>query len=99
MRFGSLQKHLEEIRNQKLVSAIERMVGKEFPEADRRIFTHGPEEIDLVNSGLEETMIRAYRAMREMHLNRAPQESMRVAAFMIAIEKIATSYEQMGIFP
>jgi glutamate dehydrogenase (NAD(P)+) len=99
MRFGSLQKHLEEIRNQRLVGAIERMVGKEMPEADKRIFTHGPEELDLVNSGLEESMIRAYRAMREMHLTRAPQESMRVAAFMIAIEKVATSYEQMGIFP
>jgi hypothetical protein len=37
--------------------------------------------------------------MREMHLSRAPQESMRVAAFMIAIEKVATTYEQLGIFP
>jgi glutamate dehydrogenase (NAD(P)+) len=99
MRFGSLQKHLEEIRNQRLVGAIERMVGKEMPEADKRIFTHGPEELDLVNSGLEETMIRAYRALREMHLSRAPEESMRVAAFMIAIEKVATTYEQLGIFP
>jgi len=99
MRFGSLQKHLEEFRNQKLVSAIERMVGKEMPEAEKRIFTRGPEELDLVNSGLEETMIRAYRAIREMHLSRAPEESMRVAAFMIAIEKVATTYEQLGIFP
>jgi glutamate dehydrogenase (NAD(P)+) len=99
MRFGSLQKHLEEIRNQRLVSAMERITGKEIPEADKRIFTHGPEEVDLVNSGLEEIMIRAYRSMREMHLTRAPQESMRVAAFMIAIEKVATSYEQLGIFP
>ena len=36
MRFGRLQKHLEEIRNQKLVSAIERMIGKEIPEAEKR---------------------------------------------------------------
>ena len=99
MRFGSLQKHLEEIRNQKLVGAIERMVGKDMPDADRKFFTHGPEEIDLVNSGLEETMIRAYRAIREMHITRAPQESLRVAAFMIAIEKVAVTYELLGIFP
>jgi len=70
-----------------------------MPEAEKRIFTRGPEELDLVNSGLEETMIRAYRAIREMHLSRAPEESMRVAAFMIAIEKVATTYEQLGIFP
>lgn len=99
MRFGSLEKHLEEVRNQKLVSSIERIVGKEIPETDKKFITHGPEEIDLVNSGLEETMTRAYRAMREMHLTRAPKESMRVAAFMMAIEKVATAYEQLGIFP
>jgi glutamate dehydrogenase (NAD(P)+) len=99
MRFGSLQKHLEEIRNQRLVGAIGRMVGKDMPEVDRKFFTHGPEEIDLVNSGLEETMIRAYRAIREMHLTRAPQESLRIAAFMIAIEKVAITYELLGIFP
>jgi glutamate dehydrogenase (NAD(P)+) len=99
MHFGSLQKHLEEIRNQRLASSIERMVGKDMPDTDRKFITHGPEEIDLVNSGLEETMIRAYRAIREMHLTRAPQESLRVAAFMIAIEKVAVSYELLGIFP
>ena len=99
MRFGALQKHLDEIRSQKLMNAIERMTGKEIPENDKKFFSHGPEEIDLVNSGLEEVMIRAYRTMREMHLTRVPQESMRVAAFMIAIERVATTYEQLGIFP
>src|SRR5689334_14733442 len=99
MRFGRLQKHLDEIRSQKLISAIERMTGQQIPDADKRFFAHGPEEIDLVNSGLEETMIRAYRTMRETHHTRVPQESMRVAAFMIAIERVATTYEQLGIFP
>jgi glutamate dehydrogenase (NAD(P)+) len=99
MRFGRLQKHLEEIRNQKLVGSIERLMGKQIPEADKRFLTHGPEEIDLVNSGLEETMVSAYREIREIHLTKAPKESMRVAAFIIAIEKVATTYEQLGIFP
>lgn len=99
MRFGRLQKNLEEIRNQKLVSSIENMIGKQFSPADRKFLTRGPEEIDLVNSGLAETMVRAYGEIRNVHLTRAPQESMRVAAFMIAIERIATTYEQLGIFP
>jgi glutamate dehydrogenase (NAD(P)+) len=99
MRFGRLQKHLDEIRNQKLVSSIESLIGKEFTPADRKILAHGPDEIDLVNSGLEETMVHAYREVRNVHLTRAPKESMRVAAFMIAIEKVATTYEQLGIFP
>jgi glutamate dehydrogenase (NAD(P)+) len=99
MRFGRLQKHLEEIRNQKLVAAIENLIGKQFSAADRNFLAHGPDEIDLVNSGLEETMVHAYREIRNVHLTRAPNDSMRVAAFMIAIERVATTYEQLGIFP
>ena len=99
MRFGRLQKHLEEIRNQKLVGSIERLIGKEIPAKDKQFLVRGPEELDLVNSGLEETMVHAYREIREMHLSKAPKESMRTAAFIIAIEKVATAYEQLGIFP
>jgi glutamate dehydrogenase (NAD(P)+) len=99
MRFGRLQKHLEEIRNQKLVAAIESLIGKQFSAADRNFLAHGPDEIDLVNSGLEETMVHAYREMRNVHISQVPNEGMRVAAFMIAIERVATTYEQLGIFP
>jgi glutamate dehydrogenase (NAD(P)+) len=99
MRFGRLQSHLEEIRNQKLVGAIEKLIGKEIPQSEKRFLVRGPAEIDLVNSGLEETMIHAYRAVREVHRTRVPNESMRVAAFLVAIEKVATTYEHLGIFP
>jgi glutamate dehydrogenase (NAD(P)+) len=99
MRFGRLQKHLEEIKNQRLVAAIEGLMGKQIPSPDKQFLVRGPEEIDLVNSGLEETMVTAYREMREVHLSKAPEESMRTAAFMIAIGKVAQTYEQLGIFP
>ena len=99
MRFGRLQKHLDEMRSQKLVGAIERLTGKEIPEADRRIVSKGPDELDLVNSGLEESMVNAYREIRETHFRLAPNESMRVAAFIIAIQRVSTTYEQLGIFP
>src|SRR5213593_549233 len=99
MRFGRLQKHLEEIKNQKLVSTIETMIGKPVPDADKKYLVRGPEEIDLVNSGLEETMVTAYRTIREVHHTRTPKESMRTAAFIIAIKKVALAYEQLGIFP
>jgi glutamate dehydrogenase (NAD(P)+) len=99
MRFGRLQKHLEEIRGQKLVSTIEQLIGKEIPAKDKKFLAHGPDELDLVNSGLEETMVHAYRHIHEVHQSKAPKESMRTAAFIIAIDRIATAYEQMGIFP
>jgi glutamate dehydrogenase (NAD(P)+) len=99
MRFGRLQKHLEEIKNQKLVGTIEKMIGKPVPEEDKKYLVRGPEEIDLVNSGLEETMVSAYREIREVHHSRVAKESMRTAAFIIAIKKVALTYEQLGIFP
>ncbi len=99
MRFGRLQKHLEEIRNQKLVASIETSMGKQLAEVDKKFLTRGPDELDLVNSGLEETMVSAYREIRNVHLTRAPNESMRTAAFIIAIEKVAKTYEHLGIFP
>ncbi len=99
MRFGRLQKHLEEIKNQKLVGAIERLIGKELDREDKNFLVRGPEEIDLVNSGLEETMVSAYQHIRDVHYLKAPTDSMRVAAFIIAIQKVALAYEQLGIFP
>ena len=99
MRFGRLQKHLDEIKNQKLVNTIEKMIGKSVPEVDKKFLVRGPEEIDLVNSGLEETMVTSYRQIREVHHSRVPKESMRTAAFIIAIKKVALTYEQLGIFP
>jgi glutamate dehydrogenase (NAD(P)+) len=99
MRFGRLQKHLEEIKNQKLVDTIERMIGKKMPEQEKKFLVRGPEEIDLVRSGLEETMVSAYQDIRETHHSRVPRESMRTAAFIIAIQKVALAYEQLGIFP
>ena len=75
------------------------MIGKPVPEVDKKFLVRGPEEIDLVNSGLEETMVTAYREIREVHHSRVPKESMRTAAFIIAIRRVALTYEQLGIFP
>ena len=99
MPFGRLQKRLEEIRNQKLVESIEPLVGKQFPDKDKQSLAHGPGEIDLVNSGLEETMASGYREFLEIHNTQAPREGMRTAAHITAIRKIAESYELLGVFP
>jgi glutamate dehydrogenase (NAD(P)+) len=82
-----------------MVASIESSIGKSIAEADKKFLTRGPDELDLVNSGLEETMVSAYREIRNVHLTKAPKESMRTAAFIIAIEKVAKTYEHLGIFP
>ena len=57
------------------------------------------DELAIVNSGLEDTMIVAYQEIREM-LRRQPQMGdLRTAAFVMAINKVAIVYEELGIFP
>jgi glutamate dehydrogenase (NAD(P)+) len=78
---------------------VEGVTGRRFtPEEIERV-THGASEEDLVNSGLEETMIGAYHPIREVWKQRGGKESMRTAALIVAIDKVAVSYEQLGIFP
>ena len=60
---------------------------------------HGPDEADLVNSGLEDTMIVAYNQIRETQKQNSEEVDLRTASFINAINKIATSYMELGIFP
>lgn len=99
MRYGRLEKRLEEYENQAWVDATETLVGKRFTTAIRRGLTRGASEEDLVNSGLEETMCTAYNEIRDIQTRYKKVESLRTAAYMSAIQKIATSYLELGIFP
>ncbi|MGI8784751.1 MAG: Glu/Leu/Phe/Val family dehydrogenase [Acidobacteriota bacterium] len=98
IRYGRMEKRLEEIRGEGLVSVLESISGQRVPEATRRLLLHGADELDVVNSGLEETMIQAYRQIRDVR-RRRKLESLRTAAYIVAIEKIARAYYQLGIFP
>jgi glutamate dehydrogenase (NAD(P)+) len=99
MRYGRMQKRQEEMKFEHLVSATEHLLGQEFPQRLRRLLTKGPDELDLVNSGLEETMINAYQQIREIWKRRKNINDLRTAAFVSAIEKVALSYRELGIFP
>jgi len=60
---------------------------------------HGSDEQDIVNSGLEETMVVAYHAIREAHRQAPHLGDLRAAAFRTAIDKIARSYLELGVYP
>jgi len=99
VRFGRMSKRFEEASNRALLSVVERLTGKEISSEEKSFIAQGADEIDLVNSGLEETMVTAYELIREtMHKNNKVSD-LRTAAFVAAINKIAISYSQLGIFP
>jgi glutamate dehydrogenase/leucine dehydrogenase len=54
-------------------------------------------KLDLVRSGLDDTMRQAYNQIREIFLERDNVPDLRTAAYVLAIEKIAASYIEMGV--
>lgn len=98
VRFGRMGKRAEEASYKKLVNAIETSSGKTMTATERALLTQGSDEISLVRSGLEDTMINAYHEIRDVMKNQNIPD-LRTAAFLTAIEKIGVSYESLGIFP
>ena len=99
VRFGRVGKRFEEAAFDRMLTAIEKATGRLFSDEERRRIAHGADEIDLVNSGLEETMIGAYHQIRELQKRDRRVLDLRTAAFLNALNKIATSYMELGIFP
>jgi glutamate dehydrogenase (NAD(P)+) len=99
MRFGRMGKRLEAAKESRMIAAIERVTGDALGSSDRRLFGHGADEIDIVRSGLEGAMVDAYREIRAVHRRKRQIKNLRTAAYVVAIDKVAATYENLGIFP
>lgn len=99
VRFGRMEKRAEEEAFQRIVAAMEESTGRTFTPRERQALVAGADEEDLVNSGLEETMIGAWQEIKATRERLGNQVTPRVAAFVSAIDKIARSYQELGIFP
>ncbi len=99
MRFGRMEKRFQEQSLKNLLSTVERLTGTIVGDKEKDFLTHGADEIDLVRSGLEDTMVNAYDEIREIYKRRKSIEDLRSAAFVCALNKIAGDYIRLGIFP
>lgn len=97
MRFGRMEKRFQERSNEQLLQGVEHLTGLRFTPEDRGRATAAAGEEELVNSGLEETMVAAYAELRMIQKDRGVD--LRTAAFINAIGKVAMAYLQRGIFP
>jgi glutamate dehydrogenase (NAD(P)+) len=99
VRFGRMERRWEEARGTSMTSALEELTGKKLHPSVAQTIIHGADEHDLVRSGLEDTMCGAFTQIRDrMHANPAI-ESLRTGAFCVAVDKVATSYLELGVFP
>jgi len=96
IRFGRMEKRFEESRGRHIIEALEKISGVKVSDQIMRDLTSGPDELSLVRSGLDDTMRLAYDQIRVEKKKRGLGDY-RTAAFVIAIEKIARAYLDVGV--
>ncbi len=99
VRYGRVEKRFTENMNKHIINAMEDLSGKQMEAKEKRFIEHGADEVDLIHSGLEETMVSATREIMELWESNPAIPDMRTAAYVSAINKVATSYAELGIFP
>ena len=95
VRFGRMDRRFVEAQGQKIIEAIESGIGKSIAESAKNKLLAGPNEIDLVRSGLDDTMRVAYSEIKEQELSNSKINDRRTAAYALAIRNIADIYESM----
>ena len=102
IRFGRMRRRQEETRNSLLVKELNRILkagGLKTRLSNEFIkkYSEGAGEIELVRSGLDDTMVNAYQAMSETWNSRDDVDSLRLAAYLLSIERIASTYHAKGL--
>lgn len=102
IRFGRMQRRQEEARHLLIVSELERLsehlgdawtMTSDFKER----YLKGAGELELVRSGLDDTMRGAYQAMHKVWRSRDDVTDLRTAAYIVAISRVAESYKAKGL--
>jgi glutamate dehydrogenase (NAD(P)+) len=102
IRFGRMQRRQEEARHELLIDELERLsadkgLGWTLSPGFKERYLRGAGELELVRSGLDDTMRGAYNAMRDVWHGRGDVEDLRVAAYIVAISRVAQTYQSKGL--
>jgi glutamate dehydrogenase (NAD(P)+) len=98
IRFGRMERRYDEMRGRHVISAIEAMTGNDVPDWLEAEIVHGADELDLVRSGLDDTMRMAYQQLRETKESNDKIKDYRTAAYVVAVSKISRSYLDIGVY-
>ncbi len=102
IRFGRMQRRQEEARHMLIVQELERLsqhLGDDWSMTGdfKEKYLRGAGELELVRSGLDDTMRGAYQAMRDMWWSRDDVTDLRTAAYIVAIDRVSASYRAKGL--
>ncbi|MEO1491682.1 MAG: Glu/Leu/Phe/Val dehydrogenase [Pseudomonadota bacterium] len=97
IRFGRMQRRQEEARHRLLVNEIERLTNNTVSDEFREKYLRGADELELVRSGLDDTMRIAYQSMASVWRSRSDVKDLRTAGFIVAINRVAETYQAKGL--
>ncbi|MGK0362069.1 MAG: glutamate dehydrogenase (NAD(P)+), partial [Bradymonadia bacterium] len=97
MRFGRMARRVGSRTQLRMIDGIEQLTGRSFPDEVAAHMREGAGEAELVDSGLEDTMVTAFEEIMSIFEEGVPD--MRTAAFVSGLRKIATGYEDRGVWP
>lgn len=102
IRFGRMQRRQEEGRHQLVVDELERLdkyLGDAWSMSPdfKTKYLRGADELELVRSGLDDTMRIAYQSMCEVWHEQENVKDLRTAAYLVSIGKVAASYRAKGL--
>ncbi len=97
IRFGRMQRRQEEARHRLLISELEGNLGQDLSPEFKQKYLHGADELELVRSGLDDSMRSAYHAMRQVWRDWKNVDDLRTAAYIVAIQRVAASYAVKGL--
>jgi glutamate dehydrogenase (NAD(P)+) len=97
IRFGRMERRLDEYRGNAIIHALEVMTGQTVPDDIRAELSTGADELALVRSGLDDTMRLAYQEISQT-LHRSDRiTDFRTAAFVVSLRKVVRTYMEMGV--
>lgn len=96
IRFGRMERRYDELRSHQFAEMLEQVSGNKISDGMRNQVVQGASELDLVRSGLDDTMRNAYQEISNVFRTNDKVQDFRTAAFVVAIEKIARSYFDLG---
>ena len=95
VKFGRMDRRFAEAQSQKIIELMEGARGKKLDKQAKEQLLEGPNEINLVRSGLDDTMRESYNEIYEQQQSNPKIEDRRTAAYALAIKKIADIYDSM----
>lgn len=99
MRFGRMEKRFNQNTYRRMIAAFEKLTGHSLEDSTKAEIARGAEEVDLVRSGLEETMINAWKEILDTYNSDDRITDFRTAAFVTALNKVANDYNTLGVWP